>query len=50
LSSIEHFNEVHCAVDDLNAAQSTRFLTFDPNPALFGQSTPTARLPMVLQL
>jgi hypothetical protein len=50
LSRIWHFNDVHCAVDDLDAADSTRFLAFDPNPALFGPSAPIAKLPMVLRL
>jgi hypothetical protein len=50
LSRIRDFNDVHCAVDNLNAADSTRFLAFDPNPELFGPSAPTARLPMVLRL
>jgi hypothetical protein len=50
LSHIKHFNDVHCVVDDLDAADSTRFLAFDPNPALFRPSAPTARLLMVLRM
>jgi hypothetical protein len=50
LSRIWYFNDVHCAVDDLDAAGSTRFLAFDPNPALFKSSDSTAMLPMVLRL
>jgi hypothetical protein len=36
--------------DDLDVADSTRFLAFDPNPALFGPSVPITSLLMILPL